>query len=62
MKKKEPRWYILWYFTAAMWFVTLLVNISNGSKPNWIVAVQFLNIVVSFAAGIINGRRYKNRQ
>lgn len=61
MEKKEPRWYRLWYFTAAMWLITFCGNFSRREELGWIIVVQFLNIIVSFGAGVVNARRYKEK-
>jgi hypothetical protein len=61
--EKEPRWYLLWYATAAMWCITFLGNLLGGSGPylGWIMVVQFLNIWVNLGAGIVNARRYRKK-
>ncbi len=61
MDEKEFRWYRMWYFTAAMWGITFLSNVFYWKRVDWIVVIQFLNILLSLGAGIINGRRYKRR-
>lgn len=60
MKRKEPRWYRLWYYTAAMWLITFCGNLSRKEEL-WILVIQFLNIFVSFGAGVVNARRYKKK-
>ena len=62
MKKKEPRWYMLWFFTAGMWLLTFWLNLSSQSALDWLLILQFFNIVIAFLAGIVNARRYKQRQ
>lgn len=61
MKKREPRRYILWFFTSAMWVITFSINLSASNALNWVIVLQFLNIFISFAAGIVNAHRYKER-
>lgn len=61
MKRNETRWYILWFFTSGMWLITFCVNLSSGRINNWVIILQFFNIVISFVAGIVNRKRYKNR-
>lgn len=62
MEKDEPRWYMLWFFTAGMWGVTFCINLFTGSGFNWLVILQLFNIVISCWAGIVNARRYQQRQ
>ena len=62
MKTKEPRFYRLWFVTSGMWCITFLGNLSAGREPTWLLVVQFLNILVSLGAGVVNARRYKKRQ
>ena len=62
MKEKETRWYILWFFASGMWLGTFYMTISSKNTFDWIVVLQFFNIIISFFAGIINARRYKQRQ
>lgn len=61
MKKREPRWYILWFFTSGMWVITFSINLSTSTALNWVIVLQFLNIFISFAAGIVNAHRYKEK-
>lgn len=61
MKKKEPRWYIVWFFISGLWLITFCMNISANHKIDWVSILQFVNIFLAFAAGIINGRRYKKK-
>jgi len=61
MKKKEPRWYRLWYYTAAMWLITFCGNLPRREELGWVIVVQFLNIIVSLGAGVVNARRYKKK-
>lgn len=61
MKKKEPRGYILWFFTAGMWLITFVLNLLRKGTEDWIIVVQFLNVILSFAAGIVNAHRYKRK-
>ena len=61
MKKKEPRWYILWFYTAGTWLITFCWNIFHNAASDFIIIVQFLNIILSLAAGIVNARRYKRK-
>jgi len=60
MKKQEPRWYILWFVTAGVWLVTFCGNFFHN-MTDWITIIQFLNIVLSLAAGFVNANRYKRR-
>ena len=65
MKKKEPRYYLLWFVTAGMWTITFLSNLSSRSVVSvegWVLVIQFLNIWVSLAAGVVNARRYRKKQ
>ena len=61
MKKKGIRWYILWFVTSGMWLITFCSNFIHSALPNWLIIIQFLNIVVSFVVGIVNLNRYKKR-
>lgn len=60
-KRKEPRWYILWFITSGMWTIIFCRNFFFDGMREWITVIQFLNIGVSFAAGIVNVKRYKKR-
>ncbi len=61
MKKQEPRWYILWFITAGMWFITFCGNFYHNTMLDWVIAMQFLNIFLSLVAGFVNANRYKKR-
>lgn len=61
MEKKEFRWYFLWFIGAGMWTVTFLMNLLYGGMPDWNIVLQFLNIIVCLAAGIVNRDRYRKR-
>jgi len=56
--EKKIRWYLLWFFTSGMWLITCCVNLSAGRR-DWVAVVQFLNILLTLSAGIVNRRRYK---
>ncbi|MCM1182759.1 MAG: hypothetical protein NC337_05240 [Roseburia sp.] len=49
----RKRWYLLWFVTSGMWLITLGVNLLAG-RFDWVVVVQLLNVIVSFAAGMVN--------
>ena len=61
MKKKETRWYLLWFFTSGMWLITFCLNFFSGNAFDFVIFIQLCNIVLSFAAGIVNRNRYKKR-
>ncbi len=58
---EENRWYLLWFVTAAMWTVTFCANAFSGHSLDWVMTLQFLNIFVSIAAGIVNAKRYRKK-
>ena len=61
MNKENPRWYILWFYTAATWLIVFGWNLYHNAATDFILIIQFLNIWVSLAAGIVNARRYKKK-
>lgn len=61
MKRNKTRWYILWFLGSGIWLIIFCVNLSSDHFDNWIITLQFLNIVLYFAAGIVNRNRYKKR-
>lgn len=62
MEKKEPRWYLLWFYTAAMWLIVFCYNFFDSTTRDFFTLLQFLNIWVSLGAGIVNARRYRKKQ
>lgn len=60
--KKEPRWYLLWFLTSGMWGISFLVNLRDNKEIDFMLVMQFLNIVMSLAAGVLNANRYKKKQ
>lgn len=44
-----------------MWLITFGGNLSHKKELDWVIVVQFLNIIVSFGAGVVNARRYKKK-
>ena len=59
--RQETRWYLLWFFTAALWTITFLVNLSAGQR-DWVVWLQLATIIASLGAGLVNRKRYIKRQ
>ena len=56
-ERKETRWYLLWFLTAAMWGITFCGSREEGFHH----ILQFANVWLSLGAGIVNGLRYKKK-
>lgn len=61
MEKKEPRWYLLWFFASATWLISFCFNLYYRSTAGWLLVLQFLNTVICFVDGVVHARRYKKR-
>lgn len=63
MTKQEPRWYRLWYVSAALSTITFCGSFfSHRRVANHTKVLHILAIISAFAAGIVNGKRYKQKQ
>jgi len=61
-KKKETQWYILWFYTAVIWLVNFIARVSGGRKPDFFTWLQLVNAGLSLGAGIVNRKRYLEKQ
>ena len=60
MKKKTPlATPILWFFATICWIITFSINLSSGSASDFLVVIQGIVVLLSFAATVVNYKRYK---
>ena len=62
--KKTPLFVpVLWFFVSIIWAYTFGMSVSTGRTGFGMLALQAVTVIVSFAAGVLNTRRYiKNRK
>ena len=54
---------VLWFFVSIIWAYTFGMSLSTGRAGFGMLALQAVTVIVSFAAGVLNTRRYlKNRK
>ena len=54
---------MLWFFVSIIWAYTFGMSLNSGKAGFGMLALQGLTVIVSFAAGVLNTRRYiKNKK